>query len=384
MLKTEEEKYFRYFNRSVLNHYKANSHIYEVNEDDIGGEIRVNKDWSQQIEEQYPYLELRFAFRKLKDNTTCIAMFMPSFVDKVPEFEIHKWVGFHIKNPIFKEDDVNFQRWVDMYIHGSWEIESGPKIQIEKLIPLISSLTSHAIGTPLFKYDKNVLLNYPSAENIEEYTKAVLELYRLVIDGMQKDAIVKLAHYLKKPLTDEDKRLNCLKEIVPGDKRKIIHNPLSQLSRKRMSIHGVPTEGINKLDAFAKFDRDLHDIEECLRNLLIWLEESFKIDAESCKERDEALTLFPYLIGPPRPEFKYSELLRCVGKTVKSIEFGEEQEHEKLHKREAIVLHFTDGSSMSISIGSNAMNLYLEHKIRPTEFHTDLMVFWADPIKPKD
>ena len=39
MLRPSEEKYFPYFDRSVLNHYRANSHIYKVIEDDIDGEF---------------------------------------------------------------------------------------------------------------------------------------------------------------------------------------------------------------------------------------------------------------------------------------------------------------------------------------------------------
>ena len=383
MLKPDEEKYFQYFDRSVLNHYKANSHIYKVVEDDIGGEVRVNENWSEETEDQYPYLELKFAFRKLKDNTTCIGMFIPSFVDKVPEFEIHKWAGFHLKNPDFKKEDKNFSRWINRYIYGSWEVEGGPKVQIERLITLISSLTRNTIDVPLFKYDQNILLNYPSAENTESYTKAILELYRFIIDGMHKDAIIKIAESLEIQLTDPNKRLNSLKEILPEDKIDSIYKPLHDINKKRMPIHGLPSKGIQKYDAFAKFDADLHNIHNCLANLLNWLELVLNIDAESCKERDVSLKLFPTLVGPPRPEFKYAELLKCVGKTIKSIEFGEGKEYEEVHQREAIIFHFEDSTSMSISIGSNAMNLYHQYKIKPNEFHTDLMVFWANPIKPK-
>ena len=84
MLKADEDKYFQYFYRSVLNHYRTNSHAYKVVEDDIGGQLRVADDWDESMEDEFPFLELHFGFRKLVDNTTCIAMFMPSFADKVP------------------------------------------------------------------------------------------------------------------------------------------------------------------------------------------------------------------------------------------------------------------------------------------------------------
>src|SRR4030042_984672 len=150
------EKYFEYFDRSVLSIYRSNSHVYKVVEDDMGGEIRVTSTWDEKDEEKFPYIELKFGFRKLKDKTNCIE--------------------------------------------------------------LISVLTKYSVGIPFFKYSENILLNYPSAENTEEYTRANLELYRLVIDGMQQDAIVKLSEYLNITLTDKSKRLNSLKELLPYDK----------------------------------------------------------------------------------------------------------------------------------------------------------------------
>jgi len=383
MLKADVEKYLQYFDRSVLSHYRVNSHAYKIIEDDIGGELRIADGWDESIEDKFPYLELHFGFRKLKDNTTCIAMFMPTFADKVPETEITKWIGFHIKNPEFQDIDENFNRWVQRYIYGSWDVESGPKIQIERILPLISSLTNYAIGIPLFKYEKNLLLNYPHAENTEEYIKANLEMYRLIVDGMQKNAIVKIAEYLTIPLGDPNKTLNSLKQILPIDKHNLIHKPLKKLSQERSKIHGLPENGIKKLGAFSKFDEDLKSILSCLVNLMNWLEDIFNLDAESCKRRYDSLTSFPKIVGLPRPEFKYAEIQKCVGKTIKAIEFGEEKEYEDVHQREGIIIHFTDNSSMSISIDSNAYNLYCDKKINPTDFHTYLMIFWADAIKVK-
>ena len=114
-----------------------------------------------------------------------------------------------------------------------------------------------------------------------------------------------------------------------------------------------------------------------------WLEDIFNLDAETCKRRYDSLILFPKIVGPPRPEFKYAEIQKCVGKTIKTIEFGEEKEDEDVHQREGIIIHFTDNSSMSISVGSNAYNLYCDKKISPTDFHTDLMIFWANAVKVK-
>ena len=88
--------------------------------------------------------------------------------------------------------------------------------------------------------------------------------------------------------------------------------------------------------------------------------------------------VFPKLVGPPRPEFKLDDLRQAEGKTIQSVEFGEEASHPDVHESEAIVLHFTDGSALCIRVGSNASNLAIDLAgLSPPDFHTDLMVFWA-------
>lgn len=85
----------------------------------------------------------------------------------------------------------------------------------------------------------------------------------------------------------------------------------------------------------------------------------------------------PRLIGPPQPELKASELAKAVGKEISRVEFGEQDTHAQAHAAEAIILHFTDGSSLSILVGSNALNIATRYPgIKPKDFRTDLMVFW--------
>jgi hypothetical protein len=379
---SSNEKFFEYFEREALNYYRSNSHAYNVKEDDMGGEIRTAEGWGEKDKDKYPYIEVDFGFRKLKDNTTCIAMFMPSFAKKIPHNHLHKWLSCHIKCPSFAKDDPSFQRWVNRYIEGSWEVEDGPMVQIKTLISLISSLTQNSLGVSFFKYSDNQSLHYPIAENSEEYTKANVELYRLIIDGMQNDAIIKLSQILKIDLTDKSKRLNSLKELLTESQIQTIHAPLKKLCDRRKLIHGLPSTGITEFKAFDEFNKDLHQIFFCLQNLLSWFETIFNIDAQSCKERDEAMKYFPIIVSPPRPEFKLDDLKKIIGKTIASIEFGEVKENKDVHQSEAIILHFTDKSSMAISIGSNAYNIHTQYdNISPNDFHTDIMIKWANSIK---
>lgn len=78
----------------------------------------------------------------------------------------------------------------------------------------------------------------------------------------------------------------------------------------------------------------------------------------------------------PRPESKLGDLQGAVGKTIVGVEFGEEEVEEDCHQAEAIILHFSDGKSLSITVGSNVMHADAED---PSDFETDLMVHWLNP-----
>ncbi len=378
----EYEKYFQYFDRAVLNFYRTNSHVYELTEDDMGGQITVSDQWDESLEDQFSYIDLKFTFRKLADKRICVGVFMPLFKDKVSEKDYSKWVGFHIEQPEFHKNNYEFERWVSRYIDGSWEIQDGPKIQIEQEIKLINALTRIKFGIPFFKHEEYRLLNYPTAENTEEYIKAILELYRLIIDGMEKESIIKLADFLESELTDERKRLNSIKELLPVELVEKIHKPINSVSRKRMSIHGIPSKGVKAYLSFDSFNSDLKGIHSALSELKVWLEKTLKLEAESCLKRLEALKLFAKIDGPPSPRFKIVEAQRMVGKQIEKVEFGKTEFHKDVHRNEAINIFFADGTAMTIRVGSNAYNISCEHsQIKPSDFHTDLMLFWAEKIR---
>lgn len=376
------EKYLLYFDRSVLTYYRDNSHAYKVIEDEIGGEIRISQNWKEDDSDKYPYIEIKFGFRKLKNGEICIAVFGPTFLKNTSKKYLERWKGYIINERQFKKKDDYFKGWLDRYFLGSWEVKDGSRKEIENRLNLISALTKYKTGIPLFKYHRSILLNYPKAENEEEYNKANLELYRLVIDGLSKNSIIKLAELLEKELSDERKTLNSLKEILPEELIDKIHTPLKELRHKRSKIHKPPSENIKKLNAFDKFDSDLKKIANCLDELLLWLEEIFNIDAKSCKGREDSMKYFPKFIGPPRPDFKLDDLKKTINKRIKSVEFGEVEKNEDCHEAEAIIFHFYDDSSMAIKIHSNVSD-FTEYGISPNKIHTSLDIFWAKPIKPK-
>lgn len=377
----EIDNHIQYFERAVLNYYRTNSHLYHLKEDDMGGEIRVSDNWNEDIEKNFPYIELPFGFRKLENNFICIAIFMPSFIDRVSEKDYSKWMGFHLKNPIFSKSDSAFERWTERYLNGSWEVESGPKVKIEHELKLINSLTKTKFEKQLFKHDEYRLLNYPVAENNEEYTKSILELYRLVIDSMDGNCIIDIANYINIRLTNDKKRLNSLKEIIPEQFKDIIYSPFCRINRQRMPIHGIPSKGIVAFPAFDTFNSELKLLLRGLKKMKEWLESVFNINAESSLRRIGSLSSFPKITNPPMPRSKASAANKMIGKTIEKIEFGEYNPCKEAHKGEALNIYFSDGSAVSLQIGSNAANISYDHdEIKPSDFHTDIMLFWAEKL----
>lgn len=92
----------------------------------------------------------------------------------------------------------------------------------------------------------------------------------------------------------------------------------------------------------------------------------------------------PKIIGPPSPEHKLLTVLEAVGKTVAAIEYGEVEPSRGMHEAEAIVLHFTDGTALSIEIGSNARALSASRDLTPPEVQADLMPVWSHRARPRD
>jgi hypothetical protein len=94
----------------------------------------------------------------------------------------------------------------------------------------------------------------------------------------------------------------------------------------------------------------------------------------------------PKIIGTPdeTTEQKLQTILEAVGKTVSAIEYGEVESSRGMHAAEAVVFHFTDGTALSIEIGSNARDLSTSRDLTPPDIHTDLMPFWTHRARPNE
>ena len=85
----------------------------------------------------------------------------------------------------------------------------------------------------------------------------------------------------------------------------------------------------------------------------------------------------PKPVAPPLPHYSINQAEKMVGKTVASVEVGHRERIAKVHSSELIVIHFTDGSSLSIDTGSNVGNGDQANVIRkPEEVRVDFHLEW--------
>ena len=378
------ERFLAYFDRAVLSPFRHAPDQFELYEDEMGDYIKVRSGYYRSLGEGSHWHQVRFGFRKLADNTVCVAGFIPDLA-KLPEREKLKWCSHQLRQPEFTNSDEAFQRWVDRYLRDSWDAKDGPKPRIARQLKLINALTKTMLGAPLFNFVANPLLAYPAAENTDAYNKAHGELYRILVDAMSADCLDKLAAKCNVTLPDPRKRIENLKQLLPVGLVGDVWKPIKKCYRERNRRHDNPENPPEAFPAFDTFHGDLKAIQSGLVVLKDWLEQLLNADAEACLRRLEAMEGFPKIIGPPRPGHKLAEFEKIICKTVQSVEFGEVEDYPGARNSEGMIFYFTDGSSMAIQLGSNAENVAIAHAgLNPQEFHKDLMVFWAPAIKRKD
>ncbi|OFW41086.1 MAG: hypothetical protein A3J28_15810 [Acidobacteria bacterium RIFCSPLOWO2_12_FULL_60_22] len=86
----------------------------------------------------------------------------------------------------------------------------------------------------------------------------------------------------------------------------------------------------------------------------------------------------PKIGRPPEAHYSICQASQMVGKTVAKVEFGFRENIEGVHGSELLIVHFTDGSILSIDTGSNAGNLAHQHEgLKENDFHVDLSLHWV-------
>ena len=75
----------------------------------------------------------------------------------------------------------------------------------------------------------------------------------------------------------------------------------------------------------------------------------------------------------------YHSIEKCKGKTIEDFEFGSVNLGPECHMSERAIIYFTDGSSLTIDIGSNAFNLETQFTgLKASDVSVDLIGTYKD------
>ena len=279
------------------------------------------------------------------------------------------------------DDDPRFSNWVKRYLEGSWEVDNGPGFRLVQQIERLNGLSMQAVSSKLFAVDKPVA-DFPDAQNTHRYEDAHGELYKVLLDGLDRDCIERLATRVGRPMNlKSDRTLNALVKVFPGfEGNPKFQDPLSNVSEQRRKSHHKERPPAQPMKAFEQFGVDLEGCVEALEILCGTLEQELGMDADYSLKRQRAVEMLPTIAESPNAGGVVGTLNRLVGKTVTKIEFGDRKHIDGVHESEAMIIHLDDGSMISVETGSNAQNVLDTEKA--SEFHVRFHVHQVPPEKP--
>lgn len=365
-----------FFDQQALAAYRNEADKYTLKTDHFEG--RLEKADTNQSSD---HLDIRFGYRTCTDGDLSLAVFLPDISATSPTHQA-RWHGFRLEDSALADaPDPRFEMWKDRYLEGSWEVDNGPLYYIEDTVETINALCNEVVGKPLFKHAANPKLNFPAAQNTHAYQDAHRELYGYVIDGLDKNTISLISAYTGSPLNPSNvTTLKAIEKALPTLADSAFKCAVDTISReRRLAGHGVrPTA--EQFQAFEQFTADLEALVEGLKELLTVLEVALGMNSDIARKRQEAKRYLPHIDRPPEPHYSIAQLPAIQGKTVAQVEFGFREPIDGLHQSEAMILHFTDGSSLGIDTGSNAGNLAMEREgLQPEDVHVDFMLQWVPP-----
>jgi hypothetical protein len=185
-----------YFELTVRAGYHAESDKYEIDTDHFEGELDISGEYYSQLsEDQYEVekVRVRFGYRTLKNGDLKIAAFLPDFRD-CAEAHVHRWAAFQVRSADWMdyEQDARFSMWVRRYLEADWGVDNGPADRLVATVQLLNGLSNEAVGCDLYSLDEPEI-EFPWAQNTHRYEEAHAALYKVLLDGLNRDCIEGLA-----------------------------------------------------------------------------------------------------------------------------------------------------------------------------------------------
>ncbi len=372
------EHLVEFFDQAVLAAYLQQPDRFTVKTDHFEGHLS-----SEYAEGSVPGdpIDVRFGYRTQENGDLAIAAFSPDLHRKSAG-HVKRWMAFKLVAPRWITPDERYTSWLRRYLEGDWGVKSGPRARLEGLLKKINALTTEVVGCALFSSDSTESISFPLAQNTHRYEDAHRALYGLLVDGLEKECIKRIGAKAGVTLKlESDKTATALKQIasMPPDTSPLWAAFDVTSRQRRLASHKVRPPAVRLL-AFEQFSQDLEQWVAGLGNLLTSLETLLGMSGRTAEKRQTAKQGLPEIAAPPEAHYSICQIAQIVGKTVARVEYGFQKERPRVHQSEAIVLHFTDGSTLGIHTGSNAGNLALDHEgLSAEEFHVDFILQWVSP-----
>ena len=374
-----------FFDATVLSAYHVEPDKYEITAREFEGTLQTTDDYTEKCIDSgrgNDILSLNYGIAKLLDGRKAIVL--PAYqVNRLEEPHASKWRGFYIPDAQPDPDDPLLSQWQKRYLEGDWSIEDDALSQVSQLLESINSMTEVSVGLPLYSSIFKNEVNFPVGQNTHQYQDAHRELYRYLIDGLNKDCIKALADLLGRQIKiDNDNTRKALGKLFPSlevGNKAVFDNAMEKISsNRRPSTHQARDKAVhfNAHDAFAV---DLQECKAALEMLQGILQTETGFNPEKTLSYVRRRVFFPKLGEKSDPTYLINELRKMKGKTIDKVEYGYEDKGGEGHLTEMMVLYFTDGTSVGITTGSNSETLCTEeNELQPSDFHVDLDVQWLE------
>lgn len=378
-----------FFSAEILALYASQPDKYTVETDYFSGKINTADPHFEAAAEGIGrnIIRVRFGFRTRKDGDLALAVWMPDLKNCSSDERV-KWTGFSPEKDSFVVgDDARFEMWFQRYMKGSWDVDNGVVARIKDQVRQVNAVTLTTVGTTLFKNEELAELCFPTAQNNHRYHDAHSEAYKLLIDGLDKNALVALADKMGIPLKNPSnaKTLTILRAILPESLHDQCFPAFELVSENRRLAGHQNRPTAKRMEAFEQFNADLTQLEAALKLIKNQLAASLNVTVDSCSKRRNAMSLFPAL-DPHltiEPTYSICQISNIEGKTISRVEFGWRESNPELHDSEMIILHFDDQSKVAIRTGSNFLSLRNERNgLKPADLSVSFDLHYAPPLEP--
>lgn len=184
-----------YYDQQVLAAYRNEPDKFVVEIDKFEGNLRVTDPYFRELAQAgqtNKAISVLFGFRTLDDGQLALAAFLRDLFEK-SKFHLDRWEPFRLQQPQWeKGPDEPFDLWVRRYVQGDWDVENGVKSQLAEVMRTINGLTGEVLGVPLFQHEVGSGLCFPTVQNTHRYHDAHQDLYRYLIDGLDKSCVHRL------------------------------------------------------------------------------------------------------------------------------------------------------------------------------------------------